>query len=114
MNISDELNNVPGLPEKKPYVAEHIPWDKFDEWEIEDHIEIIAILRECIGTYRRLLAHKDLSIESRYLIKDCIAYSHQCIEMSKNNIKEIRYGKPKTDTRTVEGISGSRQGDFEL
>ena len=114
MNISDELNNVPGLPEKRPYVAGHIPWDKFDEWEVVEHIEIIGILRECIGTYRRLLARKDLLTETRYQIKDCIAYSHQCIEMSKNRTKEIRYGKPKDDTRTAEGISGSRQGDLEL
>jgi len=114
MDISDELNNVPGLPGKKPYIAGHIPWDKFDEWEVVEHIEIIGILRECIGTYRRLLARKDLSVDTRYQIKSCIAYSHQCIEMSKDNIKEIRYGKPKTDTRAVEGVPGPRQGDLEL
>jgi hypothetical protein len=93
MTISEQLDSLPGLPKRKPYIPGNIPWDKFDQWEIEDHIEIMGILREDIGTFRRLLERDDLLAETRDLVEKQIPLDEKCIEHCRALIRKIRDGK---------------------
>jgi hypothetical protein len=114
MSIPQQLDNVPELPERKPYITGAIPWDKFDLWEIEDHIEIMAILREDIGTFRRWLEKDDLSARLRILINNQIVLDHRCIEQSMSQIRKLRDAGKETDTGTTEGLPGPGQGNLQL
>jgi hypothetical protein len=112
-SVSEELDNVPGLP-SKPYVPGNIPWDEFDRQEIEDHIEIMGTLREDIGTFRRLLEKDDFDPGLRILIEEQIILDRRCIEHSMAQIRRLRGEGKSTDERATEGVPGPRQGSFQL
>lgn len=113
MTISDQLDSIEDLPDGKPYVAGNIPWDKFDLWEIEDHIEIMGYLREDIGTFHRWLEKDDLSPRLKVLINNQIVLDERCIENTMRQIRKLRDAE-ETDTRTTEGVPGPGQGSLQL
>jgi hypothetical protein len=113
-SISEQLDNVPGLSGGKPYVTGHIPWDKFDLWEIEGHIEIMGILREDIGTFRRWLEKDDVSERLRILINNQIVLDQRCIEHSMTQIRKLRNAGKEAEQGTTEGLRGPGQGDLQL
>ncbi len=114
MSISEQLDNVPGLPERKPCVTGHIPWDKFDLWEIEDHIEIMGILREDIGIFRRLLERDDILPETRDLLEKQLILDDRCMEHCLSQIRRLRGEGQETDKGRTEGVPGPGQSSFQL
>ena len=115
MSISEQLDNVPGLPKRNPYIFGPIPWDKLDQREIEDHIEIIGTLREDIGTFRRLLEREDLSEKLRILINNQLILDSGCIEQCMAQIRRRRSEREeKTNAGTTKSLPRPGQGSFQL